>query len=399
MRSHIYWAAAGLAMTASLSATSISQGYQDATAAALGNTGAAGVGTSAAVYYNPAALTRLDSAEAQFTFFGSFGETNFSNGPLNTDTSSDFVATGSLFAGLPVEALGGVVGFGVTTPHGLGIEYPDSSPLRSVALEGELAHVVYTLSYARKLTDGLSLGLGIDYARDELRTRQGLVAPGDFLEAELDGSGFGFNVGLLYEPHPDHSFGLVYQSKMSVGLSGDLETDAPLLLPVPVNESARSSFRYPDKLVLGHSWQATEKTRIETNLTWYNWDSLNSVSIRTPTQTLTNRFDHDPGLILNFGINHRVNDCWTLNCGYLYGEKTAPSNTFVPTIPDADLHVFSIGAEYSRNDWSVAAAGLFVFREDRTVAGSPASPFTGVSADGDYETDGQAFLITVRRKF
>lgn len=379
--------------------TGIEQAYQDATAAARGNTGTASIRSSAGVFYNPAALALLKRSEFQATFFGTLPNTTYSGATGNTSADDRLRPAGSLFGAIPIESLNGVLGFGLTIPHGLGIEYPDSSPLRSVGIEAELAHAVFTATYSTQITETLSFGAGISYAYNDVKTRQGIVTPGDFLELNATGDGWGYTAGLLYTPHPNHSFGLTYRSAIKVDFKGDLETNA--LLPVSFNttESARTDIEYPDQIAMGYAWQINDKWNAEINATWTNWDTFDDLTIRAESQTISSPWGYKPNWVIGVGTSYVVNEKLTLHGGYLYGESVVPDAFLTPFVPESDLHVFSIGATYNHDNWSLTGAYLLGFREDRTVSGSPASPFTRVSADGDYETDAQTFLISLKRTF
>ena len=408
MIKHIHWSfALLLSSSPSLFATGIEQAYQDATAASRGNAVAASIESAAGIYYNPAGLAHITRAEVQTTLLGTFPETRYSGVLGSTSSSHDFAATGSFFAALPVEGLNGVVGIGLTLPHGLSVEYPEDGPLRSLAIESELAHAVFTATYSTKLSETVSFGLGLSYARDDIQTRQGLFVPGDFIDLDATGSGWGYTFGLQYRPNDSHSFGLTYQSQISVDLKGDISIRSlldplgnPLPTPFDLSAEARSHIRYPDKIIAGYAWQATEKTQVELNATWTGWDTLDQIDVSTsiPAPELSTPYNHQPNFVLGLGVSHELNEHWTLHGGYLYGESVVPDSTFSPFIADSDLHVFSIGGTYSSEDCEITGTYLYGRRKGRNVSGSPTSPI-GVSSDGRWETDGHTFLATIKRRF
>lgn len=394
-------------LSPSLFATGIEQGYQDATAAARGNAIGASVESSAGIYYNPAGLAHVDRAEVQFTTLATFPDTRYSGIAGRTATNHDFGSTGSLFSAIPVESLGGVLGLGLTTPHGLSIEYPEDGPLRSLAIEGELAHAVFTATYSTKLSDSVSVGVGLSYAYNDIHTRQGLALPGDFIDLDFTGSGWGYTAGIQYRPNEQHYFGLTYQSQIAVGLKGDIAVRSfldpfgnPLPAPAEFSGTGTSSIRYPDKIIAGYAWNPSEKTQVEINATWTNWEHLDQINVQTalPVPSLSTPYNHNANWVIGLGISHELNDAWTLHGGYLYGEAVVPDSTFTPFIADSDLHVFSVGSTYTRGDWELSGTFLIGVREDRDVVGSPASPL-GVNADGRWETVGRSFLATVKRQF
>lgn len=392
-----YPALTALLLIENLSATGIEQAYHDAVAAARGNAFAATADSPAAVHYNPAGLAWQDQAAVSGTFFGTWSESSY-NGPLgNVTTSERFKNTGSLFAAIPFDRF--TLGLGLTSPHGLSIDYQDTSALRSLALDAELAHLVFDAQLSGKITKQLSFGAGLAIAYDDLSLNQGLFVPGDSFGFEGDGWGLGFKAGLLWKPHEKHSFAITYRSEIDVEIDGSARTRT--IVPGPSDTSVDSSteFNHPQQWTLGYAWKPTDRWLFEVNATWTDWRSFDTFRLSLPGADLVQPYDYEPSWVIGGGVSCRLNDALTLNGGYLFGQETIPDSTFSPLVPDANLHVISAGLQYCWDTWEIAATYLYGFREDREVTGSPASPATMVTSDGQWQTDGSTVLLTLKKEF
>ncbi len=102
------------------------------------------------VYYNPAGLTYMYGREAALTYISMPADVNF----------------GFLAFGLPLEAIGGVLGFGMYGLHSGDMDVTDYSKIPT----GQMFHwqdMAVSVSYGRYLTDRFSIGLSVKYIREE----------------------------------------------------------------------------------------------------------------------------------------------------------------------------------------------------------------------------------------
>ncbi|UCC44941.1 MAG: PorV/PorQ family protein, partial [Candidatus Zixiibacteriota bacterium] len=103
-----------------------------------------------AVYYNPAGLVYMYGREAQFTYISMPADINFYFGSF----------------GMPLESVGGVLGFGVyTLTSGDIVEtsYYTSDPQVGTGRTFSYDDFAFSVSYGRYLTDRFSIGLSFKY--------------------------------------------------------------------------------------------------------------------------------------------------------------------------------------------------------------------------------------------
>ena len=85
-------------------------------------------------------------------------------------------------------------------------------------------------------------------------------------------------------------------------------------------------------------------------------------------------------------------DNWTVRGGYIFSVNTVPTSTFGPSVPDSNRHVFSIGGGYQTKRMCVDLVYQYSLSVDRTVN-------NGTAADGTWQSDSQAVMVTSTLKF
>lgn len=401
MSLHHYARATAALLTSSLATgTGIELSYQDATAAGRGNAAVASADSPAAVYHNPAGLGFLTGTEVQAGLLLATGKTTYSGGGRQVSSTSDPSYAGSAFVSHALSDTPFVLGFGLTTPHGLSIEYANDAPFRNRGFEGELRHAAFTGAIGYRYSETLSFGAGITVVDSDLTFTQGLAFSPDRARYDGSGSGVGFSIGAIWRPCDAHSLGLTYRSATKVDYDGSVDT----LLFDPLGAFTFSfdgdtSLEFPQQIVLGYQYRPNDTWSIEANVKWTDWTSFDRLVVETPAGTEVTNQDYSSGLIWSLGASYAVSDATTLNFGYLYGESTSPDAGFSPLVPDADLHVFSVGVDQEVGQWTLSAAYLYGIKEDRDVVGSQNAGLVPGNADGSYETSGHTVLLTVARKF
>lgn len=151
--------------------------------------------------------------------------------------------------------------------------------------------------------------------------------------------------------------------------------------------------------MLGWQWDIPGAWSVEANVKWTDWDSFDELRVETPAGVDVVEQGYSPGLIWSLGAAYEATENTTLNFGYLFGESTVPDAGYSPLVPDADLHVFSVGVDHRWRDWTFSAAYLYGVKESRTVTGSQSAGLIPGNADGKYDTAGQTVLLTVKRTF
>ena len=106
-------------------------------------------------------------------------------------------------------------------------------------------------------------------------------------------------------------------------------------------------------------------------------------------------------MVYKIGAEYAATDRLALRGGYFYDESGIPDNTFNPTIPNANLHAFTVGFGYKWPRVVVDAAYLLGFYEKRSIDNTTTDPnnVAGPTAFGSYSSMAQVLTVSVTLKF
>jgi long-chain fatty acid transport protein len=381
---------------------------QNPEATARGDAFTATADNPSAVYYNPAGITELSGTRALLSAYAiSLKERVSLDAPGDkskfSSTNTEFQYVPTFFATWKPESSPIALGLGLYAPFGFSLEYPDDTPFRSLAIKGSIQYFTVNPVIAWKITDSLSVAAGptINYSKAELVN--GIANPGDTFKFKGDGVSYGFNAGIMWNPHRMHHFGLTYRSESRLNYSGhstvhvDPFNVATPFGPFPVpgvdtREDSDGTFVFPQNVVFGYSFRPTEDWNFEFNLDWTDWDALNSVTIHQPSGNVSVPFNYRSSFIYEFGVTKKFSHGFSASIGYIYSENSVPAESFNPGVPDSDRHIFSagVGQKYEHFNWYLAYQ--YAYGPSRTIA-------QGTIADGNYRFESHAVTLSLGYNF
>ena len=405
--------------------------YQGTAAAGQAEAFIAQADDASAMYYNPAGMTQLSGVQlyggANFItgqFFYTSPEGNRFEGnlrqPVAMPPPGHLYLTGNL-EDLGVTALGPlIVGVGVNSPFGLGIQWPNDVPFSSVVTEATLPLLDVKPTVAYKIHDMLSIGAGAD-----IYTFAGFIGEGQaelhnnipgVASSEINGTDTtaGFNVSGLFTPlrndigKPLLNFGLVYRSAATLDLKGDFivngqkVSDAVTTIPLPWVIAGGFA-----------AWPIRTESRewkIEVDAEGIGWSSFQNLDISLSNGTMISQpWNWNDTYTVSVGTEHKWLRLTSLpywefaaRAGYQRSQTPMPDSTFTPAISDANWNIlaFGMGMRCKRGshflgliscgnldsgylsaivlDLSFQAA----FWESRDISGNIISP----TIDGHYQT-------------
>ncbi len=302
------------------------------------------------------------------------------------------------------------VGFGLSSPFGIGgREWSSTGLTRYQSVDSSITTVTLNPTIAYRLLPNLSIAAGVDYLMAwtdaDAMVNQSPVGAGDGkMQVSGHGSGWGYNVGLLFAPAPRWSLGFQYRSSITVNYEGSLSLSgsAPPLQPAFGGSTFRSAIRttntFPDVLGFGVAFRPTSKWTIALDAERYGWSSFGMVTTEverkvpaagiTDQQTLLNWRD---SLILRTGAEYRPTDRLSLRAGYCYVPTYVSNNTLNPSNPDSNQHVGSVGLGYKIETIDLDFFYAAGFYGDRRVENEILS--------GRYETFVHYFGFAVGKRF
>jgi long-chain fatty acid transport protein len=378
----------------------------------------AGVTDSAAVYYNPAAMTELEKYGAKAGFQFVDPKTKYDGSGGGAQTGNETFSIPHIYSVKKLKDMGIAVGLGIFSNFGAGTNWAYNSPLRYDATDTKLRTTTVNLAGAMSLGIA-SVGLGLDYMTAKVNYNnmypfKGIGADG---YSVMDGSGssFGFNAGLLLKATDAIKVGASYRSAMSTKLKGSIEIQnfpsplLPLLASKGISgdrysSGAETTINFPAMASLGVNINVTNALSLEVDADFTQWSSYEkldftfasplssgSATLLPASATKSQKWKDVTAIRVGGAFKH--DEHLTLRLGYCNDPSPVPDATFSPRIPDADRSIYSAGLSYAASDkYVVDASFAYVAAKDRTIA-------NGGSVDGTYKTSANVFGVSVGYKF
>jgi long-chain fatty acid transport protein len=346
---------------------------QDAQAIARGNAFVATADNPSALYYNPAGITQLEGNNFQFgsLFYLNIYADYESPAGQRLENKHKVTPVPQIDYVLSLKELPLSFGLGVYAPFGLGMEWPDNAPFRNAGLKAELTYATINPVVAWKPLPSLSLAAGPTFNYSQAELIQGvLVSPFQFRFKGHDWA-YGFNAGLLWQPHPQWSFGAKYFSATTMDYSGTASFNSPLLPPAT---QTQTHLDFPQMIVGGISFRPTTNWNFEVDVDWSDWRTVNSAVIDGIGALPLNWHS---SFFYEFGVTRQLGNGYYVSAGYFFSEASTPDKEYTPLVPDTDLHVGSLGVGFKGQHWSWALAGQIIGGAFRNVQGAQAPGVDG----------------------
>ncbi|MFT4177055.1 MAG: outer membrane protein transport protein [Luteolibacter sp.] len=361
---------------------------QDALATAKGNAFVATADSPAAVFYNPAGLTQVQTPQAEIGVYSIVLGNKADIGGRSYKADTELQAAPHIYYARPLSE-DWSLGIGVNSPFGLGTEWGQDTPFRQAVTEARLMYVSATAALGYRVNEQLSIGASVSGNYADLTLEQGIgpTAPG-YLRYEGNDVGVSGSIGVLWQPTPQHAFGLNYSTKSEFDLEGDVRSN---LLP---DSHGDMDFITPARVAFGYSFRPKPGWNIEANIEWLDWDSLNTLKLKsasvggeTPVP-----FEWKSCFIYELGVSYTTPEGWIFAAGYDFNESAQPDQYFNPGVSDANRHWLNagFGRRYENQSWFLAYQFGF---SDRTVNDSV------IGTNGDYKARHNALLLSYTRQF
>lgn len=369
-----------------------------------------------AVYYNPAGLTSLPGNNFRAGAYAIDLEPQYQNPVTGAKYGNrdPYNVLPQLFYSYGNQQHGYAVGLGIYVPAGLSDSWPDTTGFRTTGTQGVVEEVAINPVVAYKICDSLSVGAGVSANYANVDLRQGILWPGqpfDQFRFQGDGWGVSGNVGILWQPIKQLSFGAALQTGSKINLNGYTtaynSVATPLAQPpyyyptFSTRTDAQADFQFPLKVEGGVSYRPTSKWNVEFDADYIDWHSLGTVNIQQSAafpplfpQDIPVAFDWQSSWYYELGVTRYLDNGWHVSAGYIFDQNSVPSAHYNPIATDEDRHYFSVGFGRKGKNFDFDIAYQFGYGPDRTVSGSATSA-GGQTADGTYSYLSQAVAISL----
>lgn len=264
-----------------------------------------------------------------------------------------------------------VIGLDIHTQYGLGAAFPAIN--YGMDTKSLLAGTTITPFVAHRLTDNLTLGLGLNLMMAQLSWD----APFDVSRVPLplmtrtkaSGFGAGATVALWYQPTDSFGIGVNYASPVKVEMDGH----SRIMLPTgQIRDSIETSYQFPDKLDVGVGYKPADNWLITADFGYVGYSkSPNDISIKfdklmfTKPVTLGWR-DH---ILAHVGVSHN-DEHWTIGLGAGYMSQSVPDKRVDILTPDINGVCVGGRIAYKASDnLDIAASLTRGWGENKTQSG------------------------------
>jgi long-chain fatty acid transport protein len=346
-------------------------------ARAMGQVGAftARASEPSAIYYNPAAITRLEGAQLQagLDFSNSSDEYSSATGSFSAQHVIQFPP--HVYATWKPKGNPFAFGIGLDSPSYYTENWLEALfPGRFVNRRTELRLFELHPVLAYDLGEGWSLGGGVRYVRGNFDVEKNgifqvsptLAAPFFNVEVERNATAkvdaYAWDAAVHYAA-PSWGWGAVYRSEVQLKGNGDVSYRPRDVPAVPGLDaalrarfgpgSARESFEIPRELAVGLWYAPYPELRFEFDASYQTWSSLENSDITFDPNafgdgpTVRTPRDWKDTTALRLGIEGDVTDSLTLFGGVASEPSPVPGNTLEPGFPRGDATVYAAGFSYN----------------------------------------------------
>lgn len=341
---------------------------QSASGQGLSYAGAAANTENASImWFNPAGLTDIKGTQAiigahaiipQAPFTNNGSSTTYPNGttvpisgPNDDGTNVGFVPNIYWTSQYGENHFG----LGINVPFGQRITYQENWVGRYNATETDLKTYNINPSFARKINNHFSFGVGLNaqYVNVILQQKINQSALHDTDgNAKLTGNSwaFGYNLGLMYKFKNKVNIGLGYRSGMSHYVKGKVQYQHIKVALSSAN--AQANVNLPASATLAMDYQFNPKMQILASTTWTGWSAYDELVVKydngSPDSHSHQNFRDSWRFAL--GTIYQLNNAWKLRTGIAVDKTPVPNaESRSPRTPDTDRNWISIGAGYKIN--------------------------------------------------
>lgn len=344
---------------------------------------AAKASTAATEFYNPAGMVRLKHTAISLgatnialnTYFkGHVGDLTPSTPAEGSGNTNNIVPNAHIVVPFSYKDHPAAFGFGINTPFGLSTNYPKSTLTNTIGLAGTNTTVMTVNigpSLALALTPKFSIGAGVDlmYAKADYNGDYDLTLgridlPLAHYTNHLEGTGWGFNLGALWQPSSTFRMGFAYRSPVIVSAHGPSREydDAGTLVD---HTTATATIALPANYTLSAYKDLSSRWSVMGTVVYGEWNIFKSLTINNVAV-----IPFDPTGV-NITENYKYKNTWMGSVGtqYWFSARNAIQFGFgldqTPTrdghrdtrLPDGNRWIAALGLKHKFNCRSSITAG------------------------------------------
>ena len=384
----------------------------------------------ASSYHNPALITEFKGTQIEVGTILIFPSREFKSAETGKTekTESQVFYPSTLFL---TRRLGDrfTAGLGVFSPFGLGTDWGKEWEGRYLATNSEMQTFNINPNIAWKVNDKLAVAAGLDFILLDATLEKNINSPFILVAAGLpaalvagladgeskfegDGEGYGYNLGLVYRPVENWSFGASYRSRIDVDVDGKAKFRRATSQNALINTTLQTLFpdtdgsteiNLPPQLFIGACSKGMDKLTVELGARWEGWSSYEDLTFYfdqpvTGSKTSTTEKNWKDTWSYSIGAKYDLNHTFAILGGYRFDDNPVPDDTFEPRIPASDKHCISVGAKKTFGNL-VASVSYYYEKYESRKKDNTLGAKEGGTANGEYTTEAHMVGASVTYEF
>lgn len=326
------------------------------------------------VAYNPAGMTRIDGASVLFgtTLIAPSADVNIVGGEQATTKGKVYVvphAYGTL-------QINDWLWFGIGefTRFGLGTNYDHNWQGSTNVYKASIESYSINPNLAAKITDELSVALGVEYIYGKMDLRKNILAAGEEWKLYPEGDAWSWDAAVHYAPTDWLTFGATYRDGFRFDASGkgDFSNDA-------ADDTMDMKANFPGSLSMGVAVKPIDDLTVEVDYIWTGWSSLTKMEYSFSDKTVgagmlslrTNELDslkrYRDASRIQLGVEYMIEEDMALRFGYVYDESPQNPDYADYMLPSNDRQIVSTGFGYGWDSWTVDASLMYLWAGNRVI--------------------------------
>lgn len=374
----------------------------------LANAGSAVMASDPSILMtNPAGISQLAGTQINFNAQLILGDVSFSRDNANTFGGNEggnalkYLPGSSFFISHQLDERSSI-GFGMYGNFGLALDYDDDWAGRYFAQESAIIGVSFQPTYAYKITDDLSVGLGprfmLGYFRTEVAVNNNVLGLGNAEDGQLRYKdtdwGTGANVGVLYNLNERTKLGLAWTSKIKLKFEDkpELKKITNPLLRLALNrldaDQLNVDMNVPQTVTTSVSYQLDPQWTLLGSLGWQDWSDFGKVGVEVDTDlgstARTAQRQYKDTWHASIGAQHQINPKLRWNVGLGYDSSAVDDKDRTVDNPMNEAWRLATGASYAlQEDVDVHMSYTLIYLGDMDVQQTKAR--SGGSVSGEYK--------------
>lgn len=225
------------------------------------------------------------------------------------------------------------LGLGISSPFGLATEYDSGWIGQAQAVKSEIRTINYNPSLAYRINDKVSLGFGVNYQQIDAELTNSVS------RLKGDDSAWGWNAGALFTLSPAMRVGLSYRSSIKYTLEGTLNGSTPV----------KADVELPDTAILSVWQQVSDRWEAMGDLSYTRWSSLKALNLvfSNGASVQAERFNYSNSWRAAWGAAYKASEQAKIKFGIAYDRTPVNDTDRSARVPDNSRLWLSLGGQWN----------------------------------------------------